>query len=61
MGRVILSGWETLRVTLNIHVWDAVHLLSLDTGLFPSGSGASRNPSLGVVIVWLVGLSFGVG
>ena len=58
---VELSLQATVRVALNLQVWDDVQWLPCDVVLLPAGSGACRNPPLGVLIVWLVGSSFLVG
>ena len=39
---------------------DAVKLLPLDVALFPTGSGVCRIPLGSILIVWLVGMHFGV-
>ena len=59
MGRVIPSDWVTVRVTLNLGVWDAVQLLPTDVLLVPAETGL-KEPPLSILIVWLGGLSFDV-
>ena len=59
VGRVIPSDWVTVRVTLNLGVWDAVQLLPTDVLLVPAETGL-KEPPLSILIVWLGGLSFDV-
>ena len=51
------SGWLTIRINLNRHVWNAVQVLSPKAELFPARARSCQNPPFGVLPVWLVGSS----